>query len=126
MLDRLCAGFGLCITAVGLYLLAGADMPAYWRWPAMLGWLLLAEYRRPRPRVGRLRVFADGRVLLGRGRAHWVDGRLARGCVLLPGVAWLLVSHGRQGLYGALFLRSEQPASDWRRLQLLVRHFAAV
>jgi len=90
-------------------------------------WLLVSAYelreiRRGFARCRRLRVTADGGILLLDSSGDWQPGRLLPGSILLRRIGWLRVTDSK-GLINVELLRGNcRESHDWRRFQVIWRH----
>ncbi|MCP4300633.1 MAG: hypothetical protein GY783_08615 [Gammaproteobacteria bacterium] len=93
-------------------------------WLVWCGWELL-RIGRGYALCCRLRVSADGEVLLLDQDANWQAARLLPGSVLLRRIGWIRVETGL-GQHSAELIRGScREGVDWRRLQVIWRHIGA-
>jgi hypothetical protein len=93
-------------------------------WFACCGWELL-RISRGYALCRRLRVSADGEVLLLDPNDDWQAARLLPGSVLLRRIGWIRVETRSGHRFAELIRGSCRESVDWRRLQVIWRHVGA-
>jgi hypothetical protein len=132
--DNLLRRFVLCsgaiLGAVGVALIfalplhGAASFIGSCTWLAWCAWELL-RISRGYALCCRLRVSADGKVLLLDPHGDWQAARLLPGCVLLRRIAWIRLQTGSGHRFAVLIRGSCRESVDWRRLQVIWRHIGA-
>lgn len=118
---------GLGLHAAGIGIIMTAALPCVLTLAAAAAWLMLGareivHLRRGFCRCRRLRLMADGRLLLLDERGHWRTAALLPGSVVLRRLAWIRFQT-EQGSRGAELLRGHcRAVHDWRRLQVIWPH----
>lgn len=121
---------GLVATILGLVVILSMPVDGRWRAGVSLAWLLfgLRELRTIRvaySRYCRIRIDAVGDIDLETTSGDRHAGRLLPGSVVLPGLAWLRLAAADGPVFGEFLLRNAQENKQWRRLQVIWRHFGA-
>ncbi len=106
----------------GVVLLLLSSAPAWLRWPLLITWSLQFLWLRNKPVPLRVRIFANGDVFLQARDGRWSEGYVAPGTMILPGLAWIRVAGDIR--YQGLFSGRADTDHEWRRLQVIRRHFA--
>ena len=106
----------------GVVAILASSAPAWLRLPLLFAWCLQFLWLRNKPAPLRVRIFGNGDVFLQLADGSWRDGYVAQGTLILPGLAWIRVDGNIR--YQGLFSGRTDTDHEWRRLQVIGRHFA--
>ena len=77
-------------------------------------------------RFSGIRVYADGSIELRARDGVWQAATTARGCIVLPKLAWFRVRPAKGPIYRELVRGDSRESEQWRRLQVIWRHLGTV
>ncbi len=122
---------GVMFSGIGVVLILRLPLPPFALLLGSVAWLVhsvweLRQIGRDYGRYRRLRLAADGGILLLDIDGNWHTGRFSPGSILLRRVGWIRVKHSEGRTSAMLFRGSCRESHDWRRLQVIWRHIGAV
>ena len=127
LLRRMVIASGLAFTLLGILVIVGLAMPAFWKGLGSSAWVVAGVARVTRLARGYrqysgIRVHAHGGIELLCGDRAAVDARLLPGSIVLPGYAWLRIGLEDGGTCAELLRCNMGENEAWRRLQVIWRH----
>ena len=117
-------------TILGLVIVVTLPFRMHWLMIAALIWLVVSVrelrlFRRAYSRFCQIRLDGSGEVEILTNAGDWQSATLLAGSVVLPCLAWLRIET-RDGLRYAELMRGNcRKNEEWRRLQVVWRHFGA-
>lgn len=131
LLCRIVVLSGVMFSGIGVVLILRLPLPPFALLLGSVVWLVqsvreLRQIDRDYGRCRRLRLAADGGILLLDIDGNWHTGRFLPGSILLRRIGWIRVKHDERRTGAMLFRGSCRESHDWRRLQVIWRHIGAV
>lgn len=122
---------GRILFAVGTLLLLILDQHPLARGFACVAWLSFGRFRLLQLCSGfdaciAVRVFPEGTASVLTSDAEWVSARMLPGSLILRKLAWLRLRTDNGQVHQELLRGDARKDLEWRRLQVIWRHFGAV
>jgi len=122
---------GRLLVAAGLVLILTLDLDAEIRAASCLVWVVAARYELLRIERGfesltAIRLSSGGEIAVLNNDQEWLPVTLQTGSVVLRNFAWLRLRGASGDNFVELLRGSARQSQDWRRLQVIWRHFGAL
>jgi hypothetical protein len=128
LLRRLVSGLGIGLGLVGVVLVLTLPVDIGIRAIAVPAWCAVVArelfvLRRAWRDCRAMHITPEGGAMVLGSGGEWRAGQLVAGSVLLSRVGWIRLRVGKEPCFGELVRGERRSASDWRRLQVIWRHF---
>ena len=129
-LRRFVLASGLILAAAGVPLILTMPLALPIKAPFVAAWLCLCardiqKLRKAYTCYCALQVGKEGEVRLRDNDGNWHEARLLAGSILLRRLGWIRIGDTRGLVFAELVRGSCSEGQDWRRLQVIWRHFGA-